>query len=75
MHRRAQIRRRALLGGTAALLAAGSARAQAPGTVTFIGWSHDEAASRPVLWPIQGRTSWSPWISKQRVRLNNKAMS
>ncbi|HZF77843.1 MAG TPA: extracellular solute-binding protein [Acetobacteraceae bacterium] len=49
MHKRAQVRRRALLGGTAALLAAGSARAQAPGTVTFIGWSHDEAASRPVL--------------------------
>jgi multiple sugar transport system substrate-binding protein len=42
-------RRRALLGGTAALLAAEAARAQAPGSVTFVGWSHDEAASRPIL--------------------------
>jgi multiple sugar transport system substrate-binding protein len=43
------IGRRAMLGGTAALLAAGQARAQAPAGVTYVGWSHDEAASRPVL--------------------------
>jgi multiple sugar transport system substrate-binding protein len=40
--------RRALLGGAAALAAAGTARAQA-GTLTYVGWSQDEAASKPVL--------------------------
>ncbi len=40
--------RRGMLGGLAALLAAPAARAQAPG-LTYVGWSHDEAASRPVL--------------------------
>ncbi|WP_237213022.1 ABC transporter substrate-binding protein [Falsiroseomonas oryziterrae] len=44
-----QLGRRALLGGAAAVAAAGSSRAQAAGGVTFVGWSHDEAASRPVL--------------------------
>lgn len=43
------IGRRALLGGAAALAAAGAARAQAAGSLTYVGWSHDEAASRPVL--------------------------
>jgi multiple sugar transport system substrate-binding protein len=43
----AKIGRRGLLAGTAAL-AAGTARAQgAP--LTYVGWSQDEAASRPVL--------------------------
>ena len=41
--------RRALLGGAAALAATAGARAQGTGSVTYVGWSHDEAASRPVL--------------------------
>ena len=44
-----RIGRRGLMTGAAALAAAPAARAQAPGGLTFIGWSHDEAASRPVL--------------------------
>jgi multiple sugar transport system substrate-binding protein len=43
-----KIRRRALLAGSAALLAAPGVRAQ-PAGLTYVGWSHDEAASRPVL--------------------------
>jgi multiple sugar transport system substrate-binding protein len=44
----AKLARRALLGGAAALAASGTARAQG-GALTYVGWSHDEAASRPVL--------------------------
>jgi multiple sugar transport system substrate-binding protein len=42
------IGRRALLGGAAALTASAAAQAQG-GALTYVGWSHDEAASRPVL--------------------------
>jgi multiple sugar transport system substrate-binding protein len=48
----AKLARRALLGGAAALAASGTARAQggtAGGALTYVGWSHDEAASRAVL--------------------------
>ncbi len=48
MHHRI-IGRRALLGGVAALATAGRAHAQGSGSLTYVGWSHDEAASRPVL--------------------------
>lgn len=40
--------RRGLLAGTATF-AAGGARAQSAPPLTYVGWSHDEAASRPVL--------------------------
>lgn len=40
--------RRAMLAGGAALLAPRLARAQGQ-TLTYVGWSHDEAASKPVL--------------------------
>jgi multiple sugar transport system substrate-binding protein len=43
-----QLGRRALLAGGAALLAPRLARAQGQ-TLTYVGWSHDEAASKPVL--------------------------
>jgi multiple sugar transport system substrate-binding protein len=42
------IGRRAALGGGAALALAAGARAQG-GALTYVGWSQDEAASRPVL--------------------------
>ena len=44
--------RRHFIGTTAALaagLGADSARANTPSTLTFVGWSQDEAASRPTL--------------------------
>ena len=43
-----QFGRRAMLGGGAALFAPRLARAQAQ-SLTYVGWSHDEAASKPVL--------------------------
>ena len=43
-----QFGRRAMLGSGAALLAPRLARAQAQ-ALTYVGWSHDEAASKPVL--------------------------
>ena len=42
------IGRRAMLAGGAALFAPRLARAQGQ-TLTYVGWSHDEAASKPVL--------------------------
>lgn len=41
--------RRAMLAAGAALLAPARPRAQAPTALTYVGWSQDEAASRPVL--------------------------